>query len=488
MKNNAILGILLCSIVWLAGCGSDTNAPMPCSGGMLTSSTGTATCVTAPVCTGTMRVCHNDGANGCDTDISNDIKNCGGCAMKCPLPPHGDPVCTDSTCGVTNCETTYKDCNGSADDGCEIDTARDPNNCGSCGNKCAGGANGNAACVAGKCLIVCNAPYLDCNGDPSDGCETNTDADTQNCGSCNNVCPTPANGSAACSAGTCIVSSCTAPFLTCQPGPVNRCETNTSNDVNNCSGCNNVCPNIKNGTPGCLNSACGIKGCNPPYKDCDNMASTGCEDDTSQDVLNCGSCGNSCPAVANGMPGCKSSTCGIGSCNGPFMDCDMMPGNGCEIDTSSNSNNCGSCGNICPSGQVCIASTCQMVYEPVGPQQNIPVATVTGGGWTQCYLDLYDVALQAATVEAACTGGNLMLACRQTGSSTLQLLAWAPRADVLFDTGTSDTPHIANGTEWYFSATYSWGFAGLGEALARGECDTNSGADRLCWHTIITPH
>ncbi|MDP6563452.1 MAG: PEP-CTERM sorting domain-containing protein [Alphaproteobacteria bacterium] len=43
----------------------------------------------------------------------------------------------------------------------------------------------------------------------------------------------------------------------------------------------------------------------------------------------------------------------------------------------------------------------------------------------------------------------------------------------------------ANGSEWYFSSGYSWGFAGLGDSVTRGSCDyAGSGErDRLCWHT-----
>jgi hypothetical protein len=79
-----------------------------------------------------------------------------------------------------------------------------------------------------------------------------------------------------------------------------------------------------------------------------------------------------------------------------------------------------------------------------------------------------------------------MLACRETGSPTIQLLAQAPRADVLFDTGTSNTPHDANGTGWYFSNSYSWGFAALGDTLSRTPCDAATSGNnnaRLCWHT-----
>jgi len=135
----------------------------------------------------------------------------------------------------------------------------------------------------------------------------------------------------------------------------------------------------------------------------------------------------------------------------------------------------------------------QPSYLPVGPQTSVPVATVSGGGWSQCYLDTYDVAMEASTVLSACTGDRLMMACRETGTSTLTLLAQAPRADVIFETGSgSTTVHTANGTNWYFdnsntssNGQASWGFLRQGDAVTKSNCDVNlSGAnnERLCWH------
>jgi hypothetical protein len=124
-------------------------------------------------------------------------------------------------------------------------------------------------------------------------------------------------------------------------------------------------------------------------------------------------------------------------------------------------------------------------YYPSGPQVDVPEATVTGGGWTPCFTDKYAANLHAELpgLLTACTGKYLMLAGRAVGSDTLSLLAAAPRDDVLFDTGHGNTTHQANGSEWYYSGDWSWGFANQGDAVERSNCDVLAGPLRLCWHT-----
>jgi hypothetical protein len=110
-------------------------------------------------------------------------------------------------------------------------------------------------------------------------------------------------------------------------------------------------------------------------------------------------------------------------------------------------------------------------------------------GWTQCYSDTYaNSGTPLSTILSQCGGTQLLLACRPVGSSTLSLAANAPRADVIFDTGTGNTTHTANGVEWYFNDSFSWGFAPGGDAVNRDSCDFNVGGQvdanlRMCWHT-----
>ena len=135
-----------------------------------------------------------------------------------------------------------------------------------------------------------------------------------------------------------------------------------------------------------------------------------------------------------------------------------------------------------------IEASAQPEYAPFGPQTNVPVETVTDGGWTECYRDTYDVNMDAIAVLASCPGNLLILSCLPTGSDTLTLLAAGARSDVTFDTGINEgVTHIANGVGWYFnnSGLFSWGFVKAGDSVRKDNCDTDtSGAndERLCWH------
>ncbi len=71
----------------------------------------------------------------------------------------------------------------------------DVKNCGVCDNACPGGIT--ATCTNGVCGFACPALKADCNGDPSDGCETDLTAEP-NCGWCGRTC-----GGDGCTNGLC---------------------------------------------------------------------------------------------------------------------------------------------------------------------------------------------------------------------------------------------------------------------------------------------
>ena len=79
-----------------------------------------------------------------------------------------------------------------------------------------------------------------------------------------------------------------------------------------------------------------------------------------------------------------------------------------------------------------------------------------------------------------------MVSCQQSGSASLQVLAWALNTDVFFNTGDNNNVlHTANGTDFYYSTAYSMGFVGMGTGVNRLSCDISDGSPelRLCFHT-----
>jgi len=121
-----------------------------------------------------------------------------------------------------------------------------------------------------------------------------------------------------------------------------------------------------------------------------------------------------------------------------------------------------------------------------GPVTNVNEADL--GGWSQCYQHTFAGAPAdniLTDVMTTCTGAEILLACRPVGDTEFDVVAHAPRADVVFDTTTeATTTHHANGTEWYFSGVASWGFAAGGDAVNKVPCDivdTNP-EKRICIH------
>jgi hypothetical protein len=183
----------------------------------------------------------------------NTVSNCGGCGVECLAGTNETATCVAGACGAL-CTAGFADCDPNVG-GCETNTNTNVNNCGRCGNACTAGTNQTATCVGGVCGTVCNTGFADCNDDPTDGCETNTNTDVNNCGACDNACTAGTNQTATCVGGVCG-TVCNTGFADCDPN-VGGCETNTNTNVNNCGRCGNVCPAPTGGTATCTGGVCG---------------------------------------------------------------------------------------------------------------------------------------------------------------------------------------------------------------------------------------
>jgi hypothetical protein len=242
----------------------------------------------------------DDDCNGQTDDIANLSAECG---ATYPSAQHVAAwACTQAACQIVTCAAGYKDCNGAANDGCEVDTQTSVQNCGACGTACSS-ANGTASCTGGSCSIACNAGFGNCDNDArTNGCEINTNTNTQHCGGCGTGCNS-SNGTATCSSGNCSIN------------------------------------------------------CNSGFGNCDNNArSNGCEANFATNTSNCGSCGAACSS-ANGTATCSSGNCSI-TCNSGFDNCDNNArSNGCEVNLKTDATHCGTCSTVC-SGVPCTAGVC----------------------------------------------------------------------------------------------------------------------------------
>jgi hypothetical protein len=228
---------------------SDPNHCGGCANSCSNNNMATRTC-TGGVCNGNCNsgFANCDGtklANGCNINTNTDVNHCGNCQTQCTQKANTASVgCSSGACVVTACNAGFADCDTSYATGCETNVNSDVNHCGNCNTKCVQQANtASVGCSSGACVITaCNAGFADCNLSYGDGCETNTSTDVNHCGNCVTQCTQKANtASVGCSSGACVITVCNAGFADCNHSYGDGCETTTNTDVNNCGSCGNKC-------------------------------------------------------------------------------------------------------------------------------------------------------------------------------------------------------------------------------------------------------
>ncbi|MBK8255129.1 MAG: hypothetical protein IPK82_21015 [Polyangiaceae bacterium] len=374
------------------GCGVQCFADQSCVNGQCTTQ-----------CPDGMGDCDGNPQNGCESPLTTN-QNCGMCGTSCNNAPNGDAQCNMGMCVITNCDNGFEDCNNNAADGCEADLDNSATTCGACDNACPNGANGTTVCNNGQCAINCNAGFGNCDNNLNNGCEANTGTDLQNCGGCGQTC-NPANATAACMAGMCLIQSCTAPFDDCDNMVANGCESNTQTSTSNCGMCGQAC-SFANAAASCNMGMCAMGNCNMGFANCNNQAGDGCEVNTTTNANNCGMCGTVCAGAANGTGTCSNSMCSV-TCNNGFGNCNGNLADGCETNTATNINNCGGCGRACSGNNVasrnCTAGLCDSTCDLGFGNCTQPAAPQNDNGCETATLD----ANQNASAEANCGGcGN----------------------------------------------------------------------------------
>jgi len=64
-----------------------------------------------------------------------------------------------------------------------------------------------------------------------------------------------------------------------------------------------------------------------------------------------------CTAPAGAIAVCAGSGCSF-ACQSGYLNCNGVAGDGCEINSFTDKDNCGGCGNKCTGSNVCIGGTC----------------------------------------------------------------------------------------------------------------------------------
>lgn len=275
--------------------------------------------------------------------------------------------------------------------------------------------------------------------------------------------------------GTCAGDACTlicnAGWRDCDVFPTNGCETDSANDPNNCGSCSTACPSSPNATIACVQGRCAITACSSAnLRDCDGDVANGCETDLFADPLHCGTCATICAAVPNASVGCVSGSCIVSGCASGYADCDRQYGNGCEDLLQTSLLNCGSCGNTCTAGQRCAGGNC--VYDcPVLINEVFSGIPST----KHQYVELYNscavpITLSGAKLKthagAVLATLNAVLPSQGYYVVATPLYKTARGADAQFDSGVFLPPAAAGGVGLYDKNNQSVDSVGWGAASA----------------------
>jgi hypothetical protein len=374
------------------------------------------TCDTTTAPASCVPTCSEADANSCPggwdccgaacRNLQSDARHCGACYTSCTAR-NGTALCSAGTCTVDSCNPGFADCNLKAEDGCEIDTTSHADHCGGCAHPCSP-TGATARCQNGVCGgMVCDAGLGDCNVDTSDGCETQLNTQVH-CGACGRACQ-PAHASAyTCATGVCTITLCAIGWKDCNADPADGCEVNLQGEVVHCGDCNRLCT-AANGTPACSAGDCMVASCNPGFYDCNRLVADGCEINLTNDTRNCGACNQDCLSGQHVTAAqCINGVCSVTGCDYGYADCSGGAADGCETDLNINVNHCRVCGNACPvpSGGTpsCVSGVCG-ISNCTAPMADCS-ATVAG-----CETDTHSSVNNCGGCGIACSYAHAAASC-----------------------------------------------------------------------------
>ena len=153
----------------------------------------------------------------------------------------------------------------------------------------------------------------------------------------------------------------------------------------------------------CVDGRC-ERACVPGFDDCDRLPGNGCEVDLSSDAQNCGACETVCQS-AGATTACVDRVCQMAECAPGLADCDGLTENGCEASLETSAN-CLGCNVACPAER----NICEV--SPDGSRQCVEncVGDLELCGGDAC-VDLTTNPNFCGDCETECRGSNAEWGC-----------------------------------------------------------------------------
>jgi len=310
-----------------------------------------------PSCVCPVDLLYDANCNGECTSLAYDEANCGACGNGCNAGEkciEGRCIVEGTGCGIPPsrpCDDRSACCDGRCSDLSAF--MFDDLNCGGCDIAC-----DNVACVNGTCYggnatdcVACAPNTQVCCSDPLGGPSQclfnwNLSNDTNNCGTCGNVC----GPGEQCSQGVCrCPSDWGDPYFARCDGVCSYLAENQ-----NCGACGNAC----SGPAQCVAGPTGNSCFCPVHPMVDPTCNNQCTD-LGYDEANCGTCGHAC----NTGERCMVERCMVedaSSCPAGCADWELCCNGSCLSAEAIwwDANNCGGCGVVCDPGLACVNGAC----------------------------------------------------------------------------------------------------------------------------------